>query len=152
MFHRRLIFLLQFVILATAVLSSVALIVAAWVGTGALAGAAALFGVTSCRSAAAWVRAATIWAVAKSSWSVEIHVGFASFDGLDDCSLSAAAGYEVELGIGKEVLELTSWFPKNLYVGDVLSGELVGILACLIRDLAWLISRRLLFTERMVML
>ena len=42
------------------VLSSVALIVAAWVGTGALAGAAALLGVTSCRSAAAWVRAAAI--------------------------------------------------------------------------------------------
>ena len=38
----------------------VALIVAAWVGTGALAGAAALLGVTSCRSAAAWVRATAI--------------------------------------------------------------------------------------------
>ena len=25
------------------------------------------------------------------------------FDGLDDCSLSAAAGYEIELDIGKEV-------------------------------------------------
>ena len=51
--------LLQFVV-TIAVLSSVALIVAAWVGTGALAGAAALLGVTSCRSAAAWVRATTI--------------------------------------------------------------------------------------------
>ena len=56
----RLIFLLQFVVLAAAVLSCVALIVAAWVGIGALAGAAVLLGVTSCRSAAAWVRAATI--------------------------------------------------------------------------------------------
>ena len=43
----RLIFLLQFVVLAATVLSCVALIVAAWVGTGALAGAAALLGVTS---------------------------------------------------------------------------------------------------------
>ena len=43
----RLISLLQFVVLAAAVLSCVALIVAAWVGTGALAGAAALLGVTS---------------------------------------------------------------------------------------------------------
>ena len=49
----------------------------------------------------------------------------------DDCSLSATAGYEVELDIGKEVLELTAWLPKNLYVGDVLSGELVGILSAL---------------------
>ena len=126
MFHLRLIFpwsvrtsggaapvgrLLQFVVLAAAVLSSVALIVAAWVGTGALA----------------WVRRATaISTVARSSWSAEIHVGFASFDGLDDCSLSTEAGYEIELGIGKEVLELAARFPKNLYVGDVLSGELVG--------------------------
>ena len=39
--------LLQLVVLAAAVLSCVALIVAAWVGTGALAGAAALLGVTS---------------------------------------------------------------------------------------------------------
>ena len=52
--------LLQFVVLAAAVLSSVALIVAAWVGTGALAGAAVLLGVTSCRSAAARVRATAI--------------------------------------------------------------------------------------------
>ena len=51
--------LLQFVV-SIAVLSSVALIVAAWVRTGALAGAAALLGVTSCRSAAAWVRATAI--------------------------------------------------------------------------------------------
>ena len=102
--------------------------------------------------AAAWVRATAIWTVARSSWSAEIHVGFASLDGLDDCSLSAAAGYEVELGIGNEVLKLAARFPKNLYISDVLSGELVGILAWLIRDLAWLISRRLLFTERMVML
>ena len=56
----RLISLLLFVVLAAAVLSSVALIVAAWVGTGALAGAAVLLGVTYCRSAAAWVRATTI--------------------------------------------------------------------------------------------
>ena len=83
----RLIFLLQFVVLAAAVLSCVALIVAAWVGTGALAGAAA------------WVRA-----VARSSWSADVHVGFALLDGLDDCSLSATAGYEVELCIGNEVL------------------------------------------------
>ena len=48
----------------------------------------------------------------------------------DDCSLSAAAGYEIELGIGNEVLELASWFPQNLYVGDVLSGELVGLISC----------------------
>ena len=94
--------LLQFVVSIT-VLSSVALIVAAWVGTGALAGAAALLGVTSCRSAAAWVRAA-IRTVVRSSWSVEVHVGFASFDGLDDCSLSTAAGYEVELCIGMRLL------------------------------------------------
>ena len=52
--------LLQLVVLAAAVLSSVALIVAAWVGIGALAGAAILLGVTSCRSAAAWIRAAAI--------------------------------------------------------------------------------------------
>ena len=148
--------LLQFVV-SVAVLSSVALIVAAWGGIGALVGAATLLGVAAWsvvawRSAAAWVRATAIWTVVRSSWSVEIHVGFASFDGLDDCSLSAAAGYEVELGIGKEVLELSAWLPKNLYISDVLSGELVGILAWLIRDLAWLISRRLLFTERMVML
>ena len=52
--------LLQFVVLAAAVLSCVALIIAAWVGTGALAGAAALLGVTSCRSATAWVRATAI--------------------------------------------------------------------------------------------
>ena len=44
----RLIFLLQFVVLAATVLSCVALIVAAWVGTDALAGAAA------------WIRATTI--------------------------------------------------------------------------------------------
>mgnify|MGYP007096955609 CR=1 FL=1 len=100
----RLIFLLQFVVLVAAVLSCVALIVAAWVGTGALAGAAALLGVTSCRSAAAWVRATAIWAVARSSWSADVHVGFALLDGLDDCSLSATAGYEVELCIGNEVL------------------------------------------------
>ena len=50
--------------------------------------------------------------------------------------MSAAAGYEVELGIGNEVLELTSRLPQNLYISDVLSGELVGILAWLIRDLA----------------
>ena len=56
----RLISLLQFVVLAAAVLSSVALIVAAWVGTGALAAAAVLLGITSCRSAAAWVRATAI--------------------------------------------------------------------------------------------
>ena len=146
MFHLRLIFpwsvrtsggaapagrLLQFVVLAAAVLSSVALIVAAWVGTGALAGAAALLGVTSCRSAAAWVRAAAVRAAVRSSWSADVHVGFALLDGLDDCSLSATAGYEVELGIGKEVLELSAWLPLNLHVGDVLSGELVGILSAL---------------------
>ena len=94
-----LIFLLQFVVLAAAVLSCVALIVAAWVGTGALAGAAALLGVTSCRSAAAWVRT-----VVRSSWSADVHVGFALLDGLDDCSLSTAAGYEVELCIGMRLL------------------------------------------------
>ena len=75
-----LIFLLQFVVLAAAVLSCVALIVAAW------------------------VRAATIRAVAKSSWSADVHVGFALLDGLDDCSLSATAGYEVELCIGMRLL------------------------------------------------
>ena len=96
----RLIFLLQFVVLAAAVLSCVALIVAAWVGTGALAAAAALLGVASCRTrAAAWVRA-----VARSSWSADVHVGFALLDGLDDCSLSATAGYEVELSIGMRLL------------------------------------------------
>ena len=95
----RLIFLLQFIVLAAAVLSCVALIVAAWVGTGALAGAAALLGVTSCRSATAWVRA-----TARSSWSADVHVGFALLDGLDDCSLSATAGYEVELSIGMRLL------------------------------------------------
>ena len=100
----RLISLLQFVVLTTAVLSCVALIVAAWVGTSALAGAAALLGVTSCRSAAAWVRATTIRAVARSSWSADVHVGFALLDGLDDCSLSATAGYEVELSIGMRLL------------------------------------------------
>ena len=77
--------LLQFVV-SIAVLSSVALIVAAWVGTGALA----------------WGRAVVIRTAVRSSWSAEVHVGFASFDGLDDCNLCAAAGYEVELGIGKE--------------------------------------------------
>ena len=77
----RLISLLQFVVLAAAVLSCVALIVAAWVGTGAWAGAAA-----------------------RSSWSADVHVGFALLDGLDDCSLSATAGYEVELSIGMRLL------------------------------------------------
>ena len=122
--------LLQFVV-TIAVLSSVAFIVAAWVGTGALTGAAALLGVTSCRSAAAWGRATAIRTVVRSSWSADVHVGFALLDGLDDCSLSAAAGYEVELCIGKEVLELTSWLPLNLHVSDVLSGELVCILSAL---------------------
>ena len=100
----RLIFLLQFVILAAAVLSCVALIVAAWVGTGALAGAAVLLGVTSCRSVAACVRATAIWAVARSSWSADVHAGFALLDGLDDYSLSATTGYEVELSIGMRLL------------------------------------------------
>ena len=100
----RLISLLQFIVLAAAVLSCVALIVAAWVGTGALAGAAALLGVTSCRSAATWVRATAIRTVVRSSWSADVHVGFALLDGLDDCSLSATAGYEVELCIGMRLL------------------------------------------------
>ena len=101
----RLISLLQFVVLAAAVLSCVALIVAAWVGTGALAGAAALLGVASCRTrAAAWVRAAAVRAAVRSSWSADVHVGFALLDGLDDCSLSATAGYEVELCIGMRLL------------------------------------------------
>ena len=39
--------------------------------------------------------------------------------------LSTAAGYEVELCIGNEVLELSAWLPLNLHVSDVLSGELV---------------------------
>ena len=96
----RLISLLQFVVLAAAVLSCVAFIVAAWVGTGALAAAAALLGIAACRArTAAWVRAAV-----RSSWSADVHVGFALLDGLDDCSLSATAGYEVELCIGNEVL------------------------------------------------
>ena len=72
-------------ILAAALLSSVALIVAAWVRT-----------------------------VARSSWSADVHVDFALLDGLDDCSLSTAAGYEIELGIGKEVLELTVWLIRDL--------------------------------------
>ena len=95
--------LLQFVV-SIAVLSSVALIVAAWVGTGALTGAAALLGVTSCRSTAAWAGAAAIRTVVRSSWSADVHVGFALLDGLDDCSLSATAGYEVELSIGMRLL------------------------------------------------
>ena len=99
--------LLQFVVLTASVLSCVALIVAAW------------------------VRATAIRTAVRSSWSAEIHVGLASFDGLDDCSLCAAAGYEIELGIGKEILELGTWLPQNLYVGDVLGGELVGILGTL---------------------
>ena len=76
----RLISLLQFVVLAAAILSCVALI------------------------AAAWVRATAIRAVARSSWSADVHVGFALLDGLDDCSLSATAGYEVELCIGMRLL------------------------------------------------
>ena len=69
--------------------------------------------------------------IAKLHDDFKLNVGLASFDGLDDCSLSAAAGYEIELGIGKEVLELSAWLPKNLYISDVLSGELVGILSAL---------------------
>ena len=76
----RLISLLQFVVLAAAVLSCVTLIVAAC------------------------VRATAIWAVARSSWSADVHAGFALLDGLDDCSLSATAGYEVELSIGMRLL------------------------------------------------
>ena len=76
----RLISLLQFVVLAAAILSCVALI------------------------AAAWVRAVAIRAVARSSWSADVHVGFALLDGLDDCSLSATAGYEFELCIGMRLL------------------------------------------------
>ena len=53
--------LLQFVVLAAAVLSCVAFIVAAWVGTGALAAAAALLCIAACRArTAAWVRAAAV--------------------------------------------------------------------------------------------
>ena len=102
----------------------------------ALTVAASAAGVLAATSGSRTATAGSVTASLRSSWSVEIHVGFALLDGLDDCSLSAAAGYEIELGIGNEVLELGAWLPLNLYVGDVLSGELVGILAWLIRDLA----------------
>ena len=42
--------------------------------------------------------------------------------------LSTAAGYEVELGVIAKVLELLTRLPLNLHAGDVLCGELVGIL------------------------
>jgi hypothetical protein len=63
---------------------------------------------------AAWVRAATIKTVARSSWSAEIHVGFASFDGLDDCSLSTAAGYEIESASARRFLNSLPGFQRTL--------------------------------------
>ena len=67
----------------------------------------------------------------RSGWRVEVNVGLTLLNRLDNGCLSTAAGYEVELGVIAKVLKLLTWLPLNPYTGDVLCGELVGILGTL---------------------
>ena len=73
----------------------------------------------------------TAWRIIRSSWGVEVNVGLTLVNRLDNGCLSAAAGYEVELGVIAKVLELLTRLPLHLHAGDVLCGELVGILGTL---------------------
>ena len=67
----------------------------------------------------------------RSGWGVEVNAGLALLDSLEHGCLSTAACHEVELGVVTQGLELLTRLPLHLHVGDVLRGELVGILGTL---------------------
>ena len=58
----------------------------------------------------------------------EIGTVFTLLHSLDELRLGGTRGYEVELSLVDEVLEVRTWLPLHLHVGDVLGGEGAGIL------------------------